>query len=190
MTVQYQEEDINGQPSPLSLTITVPTVPIVAAAPPNDAAIFFPSGAADAVIVGTGISVTGTAATGTLFEISKPGLYTASFQAVDGGLTASPFNILRGAIVGTLGPPLYAVPDFVGAPSPGIIGVGETNGPADTPTTPFRVEDTFRIADSDLVDPPGGPVNPLRQIVFVTFGPVIAAMLPPFIKVAINRVSR
>ena len=74
MTEQYQEEDINGQPSPLSLSIVVPTVPIVAAAPPNDSAIFFPSAAADAVIVGTGLSVAGTAATGTLFEISAPGL--------------------------------------------------------------------------------------------------------------------
>jgi len=189
MTVQYQEESINGQPAPLSLTITVPTVPPVAAAPPNDAAIFFPSAAADAVIVGTGLGVAGTAATGSLFEFSQPGLFRIAFQAADAGLSGSTFNILRGATIGTLSAPFYPAPDFVGVPSPGIIGLGFTTGPGDILGTTFIVEAFTRIDDADLVDPVGG-VNPNRQVEFVTFGPVIAALAPATIQVSINRVSR
>ena len=189
MTTQYQEESINGQPAPLSLILTVPTAALVAGAAPNAAAVFFPSAEADAVIVGTGIGIGGSAASGTQFEISQPGLFIASLQGVDTGLSASPFNILRGVAIGTIAPPLYPAIDFVGAPSPGIIAVGETIGPGDTLTAPFKVSATLRITDADLVDPAGG-VNPDRQITFSTIAPVLAAMPLPFIQVAITRISR
>lgn len=190
MTKQYQEENINGQPSALSLTLTAPTIAPVAAAPPNDSAIFFPTAVAESAIVGTGLSVTGTAATGSLFEFSQPGLFRVAFQAADAGLSGSPFNILRGAAIGTFGVPLYPSPNFVGFPSPGIIGLGFTSMPGDVLGATFTAEVFTRITDADLVDPAVG-VNPDRQVVFTTVGPVIAALLPiTAIQVSITRVSR
>jgi len=188
MTNQYQEEDINGQPSALSLRL-VPTAPPVPVVGPNDASLFLPTAVADAVITGSGIAIGGDATTGNLYQISQPGLFRVSFTVADSGLTGSPINILRGAIVGTIGGILYPAVDFVGAPAPGIVGLGNTSSPGDVLGSTTMVEAFVRITNADLVDPVGG-VNPNRQIIIAVFPPIILGLIPATaIQITIDRVS-
>ena len=185
MTEQYQEESINGQPAPLSVSMFVPTAPPVPGGV-DDAAIFWPSFALDATFIGDGITVAGGAANGTILEISKPGVFTIE-TAISTGLGAgSPMMILRGT---TLLPvstanfyPSFGFTTPVGA---GTIAGGSLTGPPIS----LYLSNTFRITLDDLVDSPIGP-NPNRQLRFSVTTASIIGLLPDFTSVVLTRVSR
>lgn len=188
MTVQYQEENINGQPAPLSLRL-VPTAAAVAVVGPNSSSLFLPTAVADAVITGSGITIEGDATTGNLYTFSQPGLFRIAFTSTDASASGFPMNILRGATLGSISAPLYPAPDFVGFPSPGIVSVGFNRSPGDVLGQTFTTEAFVRMTNADLADPAGG-VNPNRQVVIAVDPPVAAALLPfTAIEVAIDRVS-
>jgi hypothetical protein len=186
MTQQYQEESINGQPGTQSLRLVPSAVPVPVAGP-NDAALFLPTAAADAVIEGDAIEIAGGPALGNIYQVNQPGLYSVSFSSTDAGLLGAVTNLLRGANQGAIGAILYPSPDFVSAP--GVIGVGSTTAPGDVLGTITTVSALTRISGADLVDPPGG-VNTNRQIVVGIFPPAIAGLaVPGAIEIAIARVS-
>lgn len=189
MTVQYQEENINGQPAPLSLRI-VPTAVAIPVVGPNSSSLYLPTAVADAVITGSGITIEGDATTGNLYTFSQPGLFRVAFTSTDASAAGLPMNILRGATVGTIGAPLYPWPDFVGFPSPGIVSVGFNRAAGDVLGQTFTTEAFVRMSNADLADPAGGGINPNRQVV-IAVDPAVAAALLPFaaIEVAIDRVS-
>jgi len=186
MTQQYQEESINGQPAPLSLTVNPLVAP--AAGGVNTDAIFWPTLAADAVIVGNGLAVAGNAALGSIIEIDQPGVFSVEFTTADlGFVVPTSINILRGVPAGTIiGAPTYPSLDFVGVPSPGVEAVGFTQAAAPENVT---ISTTFRITEADLVDPAGG-VNPNRQIYFSGVAAQIPTFAPPGTLISVQRVSR
>ncbi len=191
MTVQYQEEDINGQPSPLSLLVVDPSG--AAPVPPaaglvNTSAVFWPTFAADAQIVGNGLSVAGDASLGTIVEFSAPGLFQVTWQfgffVPPAGL---PQNILLGAVQPITGP-TYPSLDFVGAPSPGVIAVSERALGSFPPDSAILTA-TFRMTDAALVDV-GGVVNPLRQMFFSAATLDIPGIANPITQIHVVRTSR
>jgi hypothetical protein len=190
MTVQYQEEDINGQPSPLSLLVTNPGAALTppAAGLINTSAVFWPTFATDAQIVGNGLSVAGNASLGTIVEFSAPGLFQVTWQfgfsPPPGGL---PQNLLLGAVQPIVGP-IYPALDFVGGPSPGVIAVSDRALGASPPDSAI-LSATFRMTDAALVDV-GGVVNPLRQLFFSAATLDIPTMSNPITQIHIVRTSR
>jgi len=192
MTTQYQEEDINGQPAPLSLLVTNPSgsaVPVPPAAGlVNTEAVFWPTFAADAQIVGNGLSVAGNASLGTIVEFSAPGLFEVSWQVGFFGPAGLPLNILLGAVQPITGAAGYPSLDFVGAPSPGIIAVSDRTA-AIFPPDSLVLMAQFRITDAALVDA-GAVVNPLRQMFFSAGAVDIPGMANPITQINIARVSR
>lgn len=181
MTEQYQEQDINGQPSPLSL-VAIPLVIPVPGGVDTDA-IFWPSLAADAVIVGNGIEVAGDAASGSIIQFTAPGLYEATLVLADTVAGGFPVNMLRG-VTAPITAPAYPSLDFLAAAGVEdiafIVVAAPDNG---------KVRATFRITGTDLVDPTVG-INPNRQLRFSYPSASILTIAPPGTRLAINRVSR
>ena len=186
MTEQYQQQSINGQPSALSLRVT-PLAPPIAGATDTEA-IFWPSLAADAVIVGSGLSVAGSAAVGSIIEVSEPGLYQVSWTLVDLAAPAStPINIVRGASVPITGGNGYPAVDPVAGTPLGVEQVSFT--PVVTPPENKIFGAVFRVTGEDLEDA-GAVVNPNRQIRFSALGGAIVGFAPPGTQIDINRISR
>jgi len=185
MTQQYQEESINGQPSALSLRANPSVLP--AAGLVDTEAIFWPSLAGDAVIVGDGLAVAGDANVGTIIEVGQPGLYQVSLTLVD--LTPGPnqFNILRGATLAITVGNGYPAADFAAGIPLGAEMIGQT--PIGVPP-PFNTTDIsmMRITGADLEDPTGG-VNSNRQIRFSALAAVIPSLLNLGTLIDIQRVS-
>ena len=180
MTEQYQVEDINGQPSPLSLRAN----PSATAVPGlvDTEAFFWPTLAADAVIVGEGLVVAGDANQGTIIQVGQPGLYEISF--VSTAPLAVVYNILRGA-AGPIVAPFYPALDFASGIPLGAMMVGFTGAPPPL-NTQYSVQ--FRITGTDLVDPVGG-VNPNRQVRFSAAAADIPSLIHLGTLIEINRVS-
>lgn len=184
MTKQYQSEDINGQLSPLSLQITPPSAPPVAGGT-NTEAVFFPTAAADAVIVGNGISIAGDAALGTIIQFSQPGVFVMDLNFSAGGGGAPRFNVVRGALLPiTAGNGFPFVDVSAAAVAAGVI----VSIPLNTATPPgnVRFSVTFQIASVDLTDV-GGVVNPNRQVLFSLATALIPALSAPGTSIVINR---
>lgn len=185
MTEQFQEESINGQPSPLSLIAT----PAAPAAPGlvDTEAIFWASLAADAAIVGNGIEVAGDANVGSIIQFTQPGLF--EIQLVTATTAPAPpfaINLLRGVTVPITGGNGYPALDFVTG-ALGAIDLGFFGALA--PEGLVKLTSTFRIRNIDLADPIVG-VNPDRQIRFSMAGPTILDLFPPSTRLEISRVSR
>jgi len=187
MTEQYLEEDINGQPSPLSLRAN-PLAPAIAGAI-DDVAIFWPSLAADAAIIGEGLSVLGDASVGSIIQVAQPGLYSVSLTTTEDPVgTSAPLNIIRGAPAAITAGNGYPALDYLSGIPLGAEAVGFT--PAGLPP-PINEEFSaiFRVTGTDLVDPVGG-INPRRQIRFAALGPAIPGLFPPGTLISVARVSR
>ncbi len=190
MTEQYQTEDINGQPSPLSLRVTDPSG--AAPVPPaaglvNTSAVFWPTFAADAQIVGNGLSVAGDASLGTIVQFSAPGLFAVSWQF---GFFVPPAGLPQNILLGAVQPitaPTYPSLDFVGAPSPGVIAVSDRALGSFPPDSAILTAQ-FRITLEALVDA-GAVVNPLRQMFFSAAELDIPGMANPITQIHIERVS-
>lgn len=184
MTEQYQTEDINGQPSPLSLRAN-PSAPPVAGGVDTEA-IFWPTLAADAVVVGEGLAVAGSAANGTIIEVSQPGEYLVSLTLVDGTPGPNPINIIRGATLAITAGNGYPALDY----ATGIPLFAEAVGFTPTVAPPVNsiITSSFRITGADLVDA-GAVVNPNRQIRFSAAAAVIPALLELGTLISIERVS-
>ncbi len=182
MTEQYQEQDINGSPSPLSLIaqITGPAIPGAI----DGSAIFWASLATDAVIVGNGIGVAGSAALGSIIQFTEPGLYSARLVTSDAAAGAAPLNLLRGVAVAITAGNGYPSADF--ALVPGVEDVSVITLPAPDND---EVSSIFRITGPDLVDPTGG-INPNRQVRFAYVPPLIPTLVPAGTLLTINRISR
>lgn len=181
MTVQYETEDINGQPSPLSLSLVVPVAPPVAGGVDTEA-IFWPSAAADAVVTGNGITVAGSAAAGTIFQFTQPGVYEVIWTQGDLVPIGSPLNILRGVTVAVTAGNGYPALDFTVA---GVIATKVVS--AAIPDT-VTLSATFRITNADLVDA-GLVVNANRQLRLSAVGAQIGGLAPPSTSLTITRVS-
>lgn len=187
MTQQYQEESINGQPSPLSLRVNPRAIPAPGGV--STEAIWWPTLAADAVIEGDGISVAGNAADGSIIEISQPGLYEAKLWMSDDTPGPNPINILRGVAVDITAGNGYPVIDWPFAASFGLEGLLWTPDSVTGPISNF-VSATFRITGTDLANVgTNDTVNPNRQIRFSADAVVIPALLHPFTMIQIDRVS-
>ena len=183
MTKQYETEDINGQPSPLSLSLVVPTADPVAGGVDTDA-IFWPTAAADAVVNGNGIAVAGSAAAGTIIEFTQPGVYEVIWTQGESVPIGSPLNILRGVAVAVTAGNGFPSTDFSLA---GVIAtkiILLANAIPDSVT----LSATFRITNADLVDP-AGAVNPDRQLRFSAEAAQIPLLLPAFTSLTVTRVS-
>ncbi len=186
MTEQYSQQSINGQPSPLSLRV-VPTAPPVAGGIDTEA-VFWPGMAAEAVIVGSGLSVAGSISVGSIIEVSEPGLYQVSWTLVDLAAPAStPLNIVRGAAVPITGGNGYPALDLVAGTPLGVEEVSFTPVVVAPENKTFST--TFRVTGEDLEDT-GAVVNPRRQIRFSAFGGAIAGFAPPGTVIGVTRISR
>ena len=185
MTEQYQVEDINGQPSALSLRVN-PLAPGVPGGVSTDA-IWWSSLAADAVIEGEGLSVAGSAADGSIIEISQPGLYEVKLWLSDDTPGPNPVNILRGVTVDITAGNGYPAVDWAAGLALGLEGLLWTPIGVPAPVSGY-VSASFRISGVDLVDPVGG-VNPNRQIRFSAAAAVIPALIPPTQLIQVDRVS-
>lgn len=184
MTEQYQEQDINGQPSPLSLTLQ-PTGPM-AAGVVDDAAIFFTSGPADAVIVGEGLVLGGDANVGTIIFVRAPGVYDVKFSSFNTAILVPPiFNLIRDpTLVPVNAANGYPAPDF--ATFSGVtIDVGLQNSGI-APGGIFNIFATMRVTNAQISNVPfGGP-----QIRISAAGASIPTLLPPATLLTVERVSR
>lgn len=187
MTSQYQEESINGQPAPLSLLVNPTAAPVAGLV--DTEAVFWPSLPADAAIIGSGISVVGSAAVGSIIEISAPGLYEVEWTLSELVGTGVPVNIVRGATVPIIAGNGYPAADYaVGLPL-GAIAIGFTQAPPLAAPINAQISTQFRILDTDLEDPVGG-VNPGRQIRFAAPALVIPTLVEFSTLISVARVSK
>ena len=183
MTKQYETESINGQPSPLSLSLVVPAVDPVAGGTDTDA-IFWSTAAADAVVTGNGIAVAGDAAAGTIFEFTQPGVYEVIWTQGESVPTGAALNILRGVRILVTAGNGFPSDDFTLA---GVIATKVillANAIPDSVT----LSATFRITSEDLVDA-GAVVNVDRQLRFSAVAAEIPLLLRAFTSLTISRVS-
>lgn len=182
MTVQYQVEDINGQPSPLSL-VAIPTF-TAAAGQINDAAAFWQNLADDTQIEGTGLEVAGDADVGSIIQFSQPGLFAVEF-IVQTNSQNQTMNLIRGAN--------QAITNANGFPF-GAFSTGDPEGAFAIQNSPaplaFTVLSGFiRITGTDLEDPIGS-INPRRQLQISADSATIATFETNATKIIVTRVSR
>jgi len=187
MTQQYQEESINGQPSALSLRANPSALP--AAGVVDTEAIFWPTLAGDAVIVGDGLAVAGDANVGTIIEVGQPGLYQVSLTLADGTPGPNLVNIVRGATVAITVGNGYPAADFVTGTPLGVEMLGFTPSAAPPPFNVTLIS-TFRVTGTDIANVgTNGTVNPRRQIRFSADAAVIPALFAPGTLIDIQRTS-
>lgn len=182
MTEQYQEESINGQPSPLSLISNI-SGGLAAPGVIDTEAIWWSTLAVESAIAGSGIEVAGSAAVGSIIQFTQPGLFSVLLQ-IQNTVAPTPLNILRGATTlpitaGNGYPADNFVPGFPGVEAVFSIFNGQMSA----------ISAEFRITGADLVDPDVG-VNPNRQLRFSYPAANIPTLDPLRTRLTINRVSR
>lgn len=185
MTEQYQVEDINGQPSALSLRVNPVTGPVAGVV--NTEAIFWSSLAADSTIVGEGLSVAGDANEGSIIEISQPGLYEVNLWLSDDTPGPNEINILRGTTLAITAGNGYPAQDWLTGIPLGLEGIMWSPNTLPAPVSAY-ISATFRITGADLTDT-NNVVNPNRQIRFSAAAAVIPLLLPETTLIQVSRVS-
>ena len=181
MTEQYQTEDINGQPSPLSLTMQ--TSSGFAAGLVDNAAIFFTPGAGlDVAIVGNGLSLArSNPSVGTIVSITALGVFRVDFTTQDLSSSGEPVNIVLNATqvpISTANS--YPSPDYFTLPN--ILAV---NALVFVPFQTIYLGATFRITPEDLENVPfGGP-----NIRLSAPTAAIPALFSPLTRLTVTRVS-
>lgn len=184
MTEQYQTEDINGQPSPLSLALQ--TSGALAAGTIDNAAIYFVPGAGlSSIIVGNGLSLAlSSPAVGTIVSITHPGQFRVDFTTADLTSSGVPINILLSpTVIPITTGNGYPVPDYFSLPN--VIAVNALNAGPPIVGLVVPLGATFRVTPADLENAPfGGP-----NIRLSTETAVIPNLSLPVTRLNIQRVS-